>query len=114
MARSILSIDGRLIWWCAGCKGHHGVRVQGGPAPLAYANEPTWTWNGREDLPTLSPSIRIQGPPQTPNGPNPSMCHFHVVNGRIEYLADCTHAFAGAHVDMDDLQLPGLPGTGDL
>jgi hypothetical protein len=32
----------------------------------------------------------------------PTMCHSFVVDGRIEYLSDCTHEMAGMTVDLLD------------
>lgn len=114
MSRAILTTDGRLIWWCPACKSHHGVPVKGGDVP-ARDKEPTWQWNGSEDRPTLSPSVKHTIPQYRDGGGTQEptrtdfICHYHIVNGRIEYQADCSHDFAGAHVDLDELQFPRLP-----
>jgi len=33
----------------------------------------------------------------------PSVCHSYVTDGRIQFLADCTHALAGLTVDLPEL-----------
>lgn len=67
---------------------------------------PTWSWDGSVDSPTLSPSINVVvnrwEPPATPENPRPGVqhevkyvCHSFISEGRIKYLADSTHEFAG-------------------
>lgn len=89
--KTSLTTDGWLTWHCPGCEGGHGVPVTGNRA---------WTWNGDRDKPTLSPSVLVN-----PGRSNPTahVCHVFIKEGKIEFLSDCTHAFAGKTVDMVDL-----------
>lgn len=85
---------GGLMFWCPGCDGAHMVRVGDGPGPR-------WSWNGAIERPTFAPSVFVNAP-----GPHHSdrapICHFFVVEGRMKFLADCTHALAGQTVDLPD------------
>ena len=90
-----LSADNRLLFWCPGCDGAHGVSVGTGPGPR-------WGYNGQPDRLTFTPSILV-----TYNGPDagigdgiPAICHSFVTDGRIQFLTDSTHALAGKTVDL--------------
>lgn len=97
-----LASDNTLIFYCAGCKDRHAIRV--GPGQ--------WSWNGDAEKPVFGPSIRVDGMQLTPegermlrdcerpvNGVYPSVatvCHSFVgcngaEPGYIKFLADCTH-----------------------
>lgn len=77
-----------VAFHCPGCEGGHGVPVTG---PRA------WSWNGSLESPTLKPSIKVTG-----GGDNPSVCHSFVTDGKIQFLADCTHKLAGQTVEIPD------------
>jgi len=51
-----------------------------------------WEWNRNVDRPTLTPSILSSG-----GGP---VCHSFVNDGKIQFLTDCTHEFAGQTLDL--------------
>lgn len=97
--------DGRVIFYCPGCKTHHGPIVDGSRG---------WTWNGSLESPTFSPSILVRGTvPITDDEharimagetvePKPLVCHSFVREGRIEFLSDCTHELAGQTVEIPD------------
>lgn len=82
---------GKLFFECPGCGMLHGVNVEvDGP--------PRWGWNGSVDKPTFTPSVLVTyrwGPEQ-----RDVVCHSFVTDGRIQFLADCTHALAGQTVDL--------------
>lgn len=80
----------RIVWYCPGCKSHHGV-----PIP---PHRRAWSWNSSLDEPTLNPSVVIQH--------NGSVCHCFIREGKIEFLSDCTHAFAGKIVEMRHIEMP--------
>jgi hypothetical protein len=80
------------IFQCPGCGSCHMVLTEG-------SNCPIWTVNGvKEDKPTVRPSIRVRG--GDANGP--TMCHSFVVDGKIQFLDDCTHELAGQTVEIPD------------
>ena len=103
-AISKLSGDNGFRWWCPGCESNHVV-----PTGTSHG----WGFNGDYNRPTLSPSVLIYGHPTliddslegdaltAPENIRESpRCHSFVRDGRIEYLGDCTHSFAGKTVDM--------------
>jgi Family of unknown function (DUF6527) len=86
---------GRVAFRCPGCNRAHQVQVE----------EPNrWGWNVSGDFPTFTPSILVtyNGPDAGKGDAPPAICHSFVVNGRIEFLSDCTHALAGQTVDLPD------------
>lgn len=110
-----------LSFWCPGCEEMHPIKVRDG-----QSGSPSWNWNGDYEKPTFSPSILITNGCKMPNhttgtpcwctfnaekiakGEEPSIftcgvCHSYVREGRIEFLNDCTHAFAGQTVDLPEL-----------
>lgn len=103
--------DGKLLFYCAGCKCHHGVTD-------------AWQFNNDFEKPTFSPSILVKSTKMTDKGladydawceegyPNrdgksfeslPSICHSFVKDGQIQYLNDCTHELAGKTVELEDI-----------
>lgn len=78
------------VWYhCPGCKHLHGVPAE------------RWHWNGSEDSPTLSPSVR-HFTPAGEHGPEVTHCHYFVRDGRIEFCGDCKHEFAGKTVELQE------------
>jgi hypothetical protein len=111
LSRILRSQDGdRIAFWCPGCKCAHAVRVAPAPEP--------WAYNGDPKAPTFAPSVLVRWstsePPVTPENlvqwkaaPWPQttvehVCHSFVTDGRIQFLADCTHALAGQTVPLPD------------
>lgn len=98
--------DGSLLWWCVAC-GH----AHGGPPSR-------WSFNGDEEHPTFTPSFLVRSGhyipghtgdcwctwnathPEDPSGFACRVCHTVIRNGQIQYLGDCTHAYAGKTIDM--------------
>ncbi len=73
---------------------------------------PNWTWNGSVDLPTVKPSILTKGSRgHTDNDGNRTVidevCHSFVNDGKVQFLADCTHELAGQTVDLLDIDSEG-------
>lgn len=69
------------LWWCIACDEYH---QDGGK----------WEFNGDPEKPTFSPSFLLH------ETPTHKRCHTFIRNGKIEYLGDCTHDYAGKTVDM--------------
>jgi hypothetical protein len=93
-----------LWFYCVGCQTNHRVPVTG---------PRKWNWNGSEEKPTLTPSIKVTWHKTTDAGTarvtdsngNDVMhvCHSFVTEGRIQYLGDCTHELAGQTVDLEEM-----------
>lgn len=104
------SFDGGFLFWCPGCREAHAIRIAGSPV---------WKWNGNEDRPTFTPSLLVTSGHFNPganagtcwctfNAAHPDKtapfrclrCHSFITDGRIKYLADCSHSLAGQTIDM--------------
>lgn len=80
-----------LIYTCPGCKHSHRVTI----------NQPdSWKWNGDLEKPTITPSVLVNA---NRSNPEAHTCHHYVIDGKIQYLGDCTHELAVRIVDMEDV-----------
>ena len=103
-----------LLFYCIGCGMAHHVNVGTGPGPR-------WGYNENPDKPTFTPSILVRWHQWTPPAYDPEVskkiksgeivqtrvekvCHTFVTDGRIHYLSDCTHAFAGQTIDLPEFR----------
>ena len=93
MSKFCLLEENYVAWQCPGCEESHAVPVNG------HRSGRGWQWNGSLDSPTLAPSILVNV-----GGSNPTVqiCHTFIRDGKIEFLADCTHKLAGQMVDVPD------------
>lgn len=85
---------------CPGCGCDHGVWTTG-----PEGKHPMWGFNGSLDKPTFTPSIKVTWPYKE----KMNVCHSFIRNGKIEYLADCTHALAGNTVNLSDFEPTQIP-----
>lgn len=99
--------DLTYVFVCPACGNCHRIRARG--------SNPIWAITGvAENMPTASPSLMVRGTmPITdaeqakimcgePFEPVPYRCHSYIKDGKIQYLGDCTHKFAGQTVDIPD------------
>lgn len=56
---------------------------------------PNWTWNGSVDFPTVRPSVLSRDGTNT--------CHSWINDGKVQFLDDCSHEFAGQTLDLLDV-----------
>mgnify|MGYP001051890035 FL=1 len=97
-----------LMWHCPACDTSHGVHVKRAPGEEG----PVWTWNNDIHNPTIQPSVRVSGTrPLTEDEYQrvirgekvetvDTTCHFHIIDGKIAFCGDCTHALNGKTIDM--------------
>lgn len=97
--------DPDYLFDCPGCKCSHGVWVH------THPNGSNWTFNGDVDRPTVSPSILVKYPYFKKIGPDGigilgteymHVCHSFIRDGKIEFLSDCSHEFAGQTIELPD------------
>lgn len=84
--------DPDFSFYCPGCECDHGVWTTNNSGPV-------WTYNNDIDKPTFRPSLLVTAPYAGVN----HICHTFITDGKIEYLNDCTHSFAGKTVEMEDV-----------
>ena len=74
---------------CPGCRCHHSFSIKG---------KPVWKFNGDVENPTFSPSLLVWA-----SRPE-KRCHLFVREGKIQFLGDCFHEFAGKTVEMEGVE----------
>ena len=106
MARVSIAEGNRLHFWCPGCDDVHGIK---------YAPGDAWTWDHNIERPTIGGSVLVH-PAQRLIDPNldgealtapenvrtTPLCHSFVVDGKIQFLGDCTHGLVGQTVDLPE------------
>lgn len=70
---------------------------------------PNWTWNGSVDAPTVKPSILTKGSRGYSDDEGKrtvidEVCHSFINDGKVQFLNDCTHEFAGQTMDLLDVE----------
>jgi hypothetical protein len=103
-AKPVDNSEGKLIGYLVGCPACRDA--DRGSAHLFHVQmgdgSPGWAFNGDFERPTFSPSMLARaryGEEQALH-----VCHSFVRDGRIQYLADCTHAMAGQTIDLPDIE----------
>lgn len=111
MSKTSKTTDGKMMFWCPGCKDYHGV-------------DNTWQISGTPDNPTFNPSVLVtnghyapgfvpggdcwctynEKHPDQPSHYACSRCHSFVRDGMIEFLSDSSHRLAGQTVPLPELE----------
>lgn len=99
--------------WCEGCGCGHAFYTE---APEGIGGK--WKFNGNIESPTFTPSMLVTSghyitghtgrcwcdvqreEPERKNGFECIRCHSFVTDGKIQYLADCTHKLANQTVPL--------------
>lgn len=123
LSKKLRSLEGgRVAYWCQGCGHLHQINVGDGPGPR-------WGYNNNPEAPTFTPSVRVTWT-EPANLHNPEamqrdledvrarradgdenarvplankVCHTFITDGRVQFLGDCTHQYAGQTLDLPDL-----------
>jgi hypothetical protein len=90
------------LWFvCPGCKQRNedSTGLKRIPVGDTQGKEPSWTFDGNLEAPTLSPSIltRVNYPDKN------HVCHSFLRAGHFEFLGDCTHSMANQRVPLPPL-----------
>ena len=92
---------------CPGCNSVHQIFDQ-----ESVSQGPKWDFNGNQDKPTFSPSLKVthrHPVGHDSNNPAPAgydgpyqddVCHSFITDGKIQFLDDCYHDLAGQTVPM--------------
>lgn len=109
---------GYIAFRCPGCDEMHVLRVDA----QIPKQEPTWSFNGNFERPTLHPSILMRSGHYSQfhkqgddcwctyekriGEESPfscKVCHSFVTDGNIQFLNDCTHALVGKTVPLPEV-----------
>lgn len=108
--------EGVVEFHCPGCNEQHLIYINS----ASTYNPTTWWWNGSFESPSFQPSVLMRSGHFVPgcdpshcwctykrehpdeNCPSCSVCHSFVVDGKIQFLGDCTHALAGQTVELPE------------
>lgn len=99
MARlyKVQNCPGDYAFDCPGCGFLHLISDKTSKTPGA-----TWEFNGNLDRPTFSPSYLLwNDDPVTKK--RLRTCHSYIVDGKIQFLGDCTHELKGQTVDLPEV-----------
>ena len=91
MTPRVHHVSGRVEFVCPGCGWTHALN-------LDTNQRPAWSFNGDVERPTLIPSIDASLKDRS--GAVRKRCHSWVKDGRIQFLADSTHALRGQTIDL--------------
>jgi hypothetical protein len=87
------------LHWCQGCKSGHVY-------PTARINGPNWNFDGNVESPTFMPSMHIFIPAHNDgefDHPQETVCHYHVIEGKIQYQPDCRHELKGQTLPLQPI-----------
>jgi len=73
--------------------GPHGYQI----LPVRGDVSPKWNWDGNVDEPTITPSIRTKA--------HDFVCHSYITKGKVQFLADCTHEYAGKTMNLLEVDI---------
>jgi hypothetical protein len=83
-----------IRWECPGCGCGHWVQTR------TDGKEPSWSFNGDPERPTLTPSVLVNPGRECPRQ---HQCHLFMTDGVLHFLADCSHPLAGQAVPMEPI-----------
>lgn len=96
MPKCKVNESGSVMIDCPGCGALHCFSID---KPNGMGSQ--WSWNGDIEKPTFSPSILVRCD-YTTVGKLDDICHSFVSDGKMQFLADCTHSLAGQTVELPE------------
>ena len=90
--------DERRGFECPGCGMYHVVVVKHDTP----REGPVWGYNWNDDLPTFTPSLLVRW--EMGKERKKHVCHSFVRDGKIQFLADCTHDAAGKTIELPEIE----------
>lgn len=112
--------EGVHVFHCPGCNDVHTIYSEGS----GNKHPRLWQFNNDKNSPTISPSLLVRNghyiteykvdrcwcdyhrehPEEKENAPNCYRCHSFIRDGKIQFLSDCSHEFAGQTVEIGDFE----------
>lgn len=111
-----LTDNGYAAFVCPGCGDEHMIKINDG-----NTSHPCWTFNNDCNKPTFSPSVLVTSGHYSQHHKSDDcwcsynkehadelapftcyICHSFVIDGKIQFLTDCTHKLAGMTVDLPE------------
>ena len=98
-------IDGDAVegyhFHCPGCGFAHRVNIR---SHNKFVNASIWKFNGNEETPTFTPSIKVEWDEYIPKTDSiiEHICHSFITKGKIRFLNNCTHKLAGQEVELPE------------
>lgn len=92
---------GKGLFPCSVEEATHVMMEKPGPLPNitlpiilkgSRAGTNCWSWNGDTEKPTLKPSLLQQA--------GEHRCHTWINDGKVQFLSDCSHEYAGQTLDL--------------
>jgi hypothetical protein len=94
--------EGFMCINCPGCKEEHVIATI-----KPFSNGAKWSFNSNFEKPTFRPSLLIRTGKYVDKNYSDeltsSICHSYIVDGKIQFLNDCTHELKGQTVDLLDI-----------
>src|SRR4051812_36960049 len=90
----IKSVNGSQAFFCLGCKALHLIDTR-------------WVFNYNHEKPTFKPDCCVMVGPMPEGHPfagRSFKCHFTIVDGVINYMADSTHDMKGMSLHLPDFE----------
>lgn len=81
--------------FCVACKTTHNINCN----PEFFG---PWVFSGTTNKPTFKPSCKLQYKDESGAL---KIYHFQIYGGKIEYMKDCTHGFAGLTIELPDIKI---------
>lgn len=95
---------GALLGYSFACPGCSGPDEERHYIPTEPGHGKAWGFNGSLERPTFTPSILVYETRWSDGSVGIKRCHSFVIDGRIQFLADCGHALAGQTVDLPEVE----------
>lgn len=91
LGKYLRRLTGGYAHWCPGCEEMHYIS-----ASDPQSKRPQWSFNGDIENPTFSPSMKL-------SKKGVVHCHYFLRDGKLQFLRDCTHDFAGKTIPLPEL-----------
>jgi Family of unknown function (DUF6527) len=92
LGEKLIYDNGHIGHYCLGCDSIHFIKLR-----KKNDDKPSWTFNHDLINPTFDPSIKISWKFKD----NPKICHYFIIDGKVNYCQNSTHDYAGKSVFLE-------------